>query len=266
MAAIRVAICAMIVLPLAFLAAGIAHADAGGDLRPNLALHVSPATIEIGVNYAGANEELAGTAPVGSQVAVVVSTAPTSSFLSKKDKVLGVLWMNTESVKVENAPVVYLVYTSAPLGGLLPPGDPLRAELDSSGPVAGASVVDAEGGASITAAEAKEYLDGLCQIRLGEGLYGLHEGGVTLHDGAWQVPVALPSTAPPGDYQVTAYAIADNTVVGKAVTDFTIEKSGVVSLLANMAHNSPSVYGGMSILLAGTIGLGVARLFSKGRN
>ncbi|MDA8217141.1 MAG: TIGR02186 family protein [Dehalococcoidales bacterium] len=258
------AVYALLPIALVFLVFAVPPARAAGGKSSSFALGVTPAAVEVDINYAGAQVKLSGRAPAGTGMVAVVSSKPSPESISKKGKRLGFLWMTTGQVEVENVPAVYLVYSSGKLDGLVAADEPVRGRLDSAFPLVDASVLDVDHDDTVLSAEtAQPYLEGLQDIRQSEGLYGVHEGGIEPGDEGWQATVDLPAAAPPGAYAVTAYFVRDGRVVDEETASFVVEKAGLVSTLANLAHGNPSVYGGFSVFLAVILGLGVGRVFSQ---
>ena len=263
MIGIRHLICALLLTSLTVVAASPAHAEP--ESAPSaLTVQVLPATVDIDINYGGALVNLSGTSAVPAQIALKVSSPKAARSVSKKNKVAALLWMTTEHARIENLPSLFAVYSSAPLREILSPEDLARLELDPSfAALLGEATVVSDGKETepIPASEAQEYLLGLRDIRVAQGLYSVHEGDVALHGTRWTASLALPTTAPPGEYEVTAYAITDKQVVATAAATFDVKKAGVVNLLATLAHENPPVYGSLAILAAVVVGLGVGRLF-----
>jgi len=257
---------ALLLTSLTIVAACPAYADSTGAPSP-LSVEVEPSTVDIGINYAGASIVLGGNSAAADQIAIKVSSPRAASPVSKKSRVGGVLWLATDQATVEDVPAFFALYSSAPLREMLSPQDLARCELDPSfAPLLEEATVvsDASEAATVPASKAQEYLVGLRDIRVEQGLYSAREGDLAIHGTKWDATLDLPADAPPGDYEVTAYAIADKRIVSTATTTFMVEKAGAEEFLATMAHENPPVYGTLAILAAVGVGLGIGRIFGGG--
>lgn len=268
MSASRTIASLLLFAPLVLLAAAPVYADQGSATAPaTLSVRASPPTVAIDLNYGGSRVELDGVRPEGAHIALTVASPDTATHVSKKGKVFGFVWMTTERVTIDHLPTLYVISSSAPLEELLPAADLAQLGLDPSfaALLKRASVArDGYDGGSLSGLPAREYVLGLRDIRIGQSLYAVHEGEVALHGTDWTTSVALPAEAPPGKYEVTAYAIVDQKVVGQATGSFSVEKTGMVSLLGTMARDNASAYGTLAIVAVVGIGLGVGRLLGGG--
>ncbi len=99
-------------------------------------------------------------------------------------------------------------------------------------------------------------------------LYSISSGNISLTENQgkqnYYVLMNWPYQAAPGGYTVTVYAVRDKKVVETAEAHVTVEQVGVVKSFANMAKDSASFYGVISILAALGAGFGVGMVFRKG--
>ena len=231
---------------------------------PSLTIHVQPSAVDIGINYQGARVNLGGVLSDPAQIAIKVASSKIDKPVSKKNRVAGIIWMANQQAKVKNIPSLFAIYSSAPLLEILAPDDLEQTDLD---PTFGALLSKANVVSNDAKAEpiqdplANDYLLGLRDVLVAQGLYFVREREVDIHGSEWAATLDLPAAAPPGSYEVTAYAIADKRVIATANATFEVRKAGVVDLLSELAHEHPPVYGTMAILAAICVGLGVGRLF-----
>jgi hypothetical protein len=269
---------ALAAIPLAALLAATwttARADEGSELA------VSPETVEIGLNYSGADVTISGTTPEGADVVLVVEGPLDSVKMKKMGKVMGLLWMTVEQAEVEDMPAFHIVGSSEPIESLLSREQQVRLGVspECSDILDRAAAVDPDDGSPLSEEKQTEFVTALRDKYIREGRYTpwrcYHEaraaecdtatpsGGIIRpdDDGHWETSISLPSDAPLGEYSVEAYYIRDGQEVGAASTTFNVEKVGVVDALGTMAEDKAPLYGAMSLAIAIVMGLTIGFVF-----
>jgi hypothetical protein len=249
-------------------------------------VQVSPGTVEVGVNFGGADVTLSGEAPEGTDVVMTVGGPLDSVKLMKKGKVLGLFWMIVDQAEVKNMPTFHVVLSSRPIDEVLSREEQVRLGVD---PVASrildrAEVVDPDDERPVSAEKAAEFTTALRDIYIKDrryapcvschlvppgagaahmGAMAPSDGDIRLEDGRWQASVSLPSDAPLGDYSVQVYYVRGGQVVGGDSATFNVKKVGLVDSLGTMAEDNAVLYGAMSLAIAIAIGLTIGFIFPR---
>ena len=254
------------------------------------AVTATPSVVEVGISFGGADLHLEGPVPPGAQVAVKISTRPSAVKLSKKSRVMGIFWMTTERAVVENMPAFHAIYASQPVETLLSREEQIRigADGECEGIMSQARVIsDSPESAPLPPQQAREYVVGLRDMYIKSGRYvpcvSCHRtqlgtsvphsataaarwDAVQLGQDRWQLDLRLPSDAPLGDYDVTAYYIQAGKVISSQSTRFSVSKSGLVEVLGSMATRNAPAYGALSLVVVVLAGLTIGFVFPKGRH
>jgi hypothetical protein len=256
---------------------------AWADEEPELV--VSPQTVNIGLNFSGADVTIGGKTPEGAAVVLVVDGPLDPVKIREKGKVLGLFWMTVDQAEVEDMPAFHIVRSSQPIEHLLSIEQQVRLGVDpeSSNILDQARAVDPGDERPLSQEKQTEFVTALRDTYITEGQYTpwrcYHEaeaadcdatapnGAVIQPDGRghWQTTLGLPSDAPLGNYSVEAHYVKDGQVVMSEVATFNVEKTGVVDALGTMAEDNAMLYGAMSLAIAMVIGLGTGFVFTRRR-
>ncbi len=254
-----------------------ARADEGPDLV------VSPDTVDIGLDFSGADVTIGGTTPDGADVVLVVEGPLDSVKMRKTGKVMGLLWMTVEQAEVEDMPAFHIVGSSQPIESLLSREQQIRLGVspECSDILDRAKAVDPDDGSPLSEEKQTEFVTALRDKYIRDGRYtpwrcyheagaaecdtAIPSGGIIRPDneGHWETSVSLPSDAPLGEYRVEAYYVRDSQEVGAASTTFIVQKTGVVDALGSMAEDNAMVYAAMSLAIAIIIGLTIGFVFPR---
>ncbi len=253
-----------------------------------LTLDASPNVVDVGLNFAGADVQIYGTALKGTEVVLKVDGPTESVKLNKKGKVLGLFWMTVDQAKVENMPSFHLVRSSEEMDKILSGDEQVRLGVDPmlASIMGQARAVDAGAEAGLSEGKASEFVAGLRDLYIGSGRYApctdCHntppgtsvadtgvmvpsDGLIHLADGRWETLVSLPWDAPLGDYTVESYCVRDGQMVGSDSTTFTVRKVGLVDSLGTMANENGVLYGAMSLGIIIAVGMVIGFVFPRGR-
>jgi hypothetical protein len=254
-----------------------AWADEGPELV------VSPDTVDIGLDFSGADVTIAGTTPEGADVVLVVEGPLDSVKMRKTGKVMGLLWMTVEQAEVENMPAFHIVGSSQPIESLLSREQQIRLGVspECSDILDRAEAVDPDDGSPLSEEKQTEFVTALRDKYIRDGRYTpwrcYHEAGAAEcdtatpsggvirpdNDGQWETSISLPSDAPLGEYSVEAYYVRDGQEVGATSASFNVEKVGVVDTLGTMAEDNAVIYAVMSLAIAIAIGLTIGFVFPR---
>lgn len=196
-----------------------------------------------------------GSSPL--QVVISVSGPHHPVTVRRKDKRAGIIWVNSASALIDDAPSFYSVATTVPLAEAL--SDNEDAKYKVSIPRAISSV----GTQIATEGHAAEFIDAVIRIRTNNGLYQMHEGAVELmSETLFRTEIDLPSNLTAGEYTARILITRDQQVVDVFETKLDIQKVGIERWLYNLAHDNAVYYGLMSLFIAITAGWMASAVFS----
>ncbi|MGP1354883.1 TIGR02186 family protein [Roseicyclus sp.] len=216
--------------------------------------------ISITTNFAGSEILIFGAVsrdapPPGDsdlEVVITVEGPPRPVTVRRKDRRFGV-WMNTDAIEVDAAPTFYAVATTDALHAIMTHTEDLRHRVSIPWAIraVGTGVADQE-----------RFVDALVRLRLGEDLYQLNEGAVTLRDETlFDTSVRLPANLTEGDYRTRIFLLRDGEVIDVLTQDITVRKVGLERWIFNLAHERPLVYALVSLAIAIGAGWGASAVF-----
>ena len=169
------------------------------------------------------------------------------------------IWVNTDTVKVRQAPSFYAVATTRPLDDILSETERLRYGIGMDQAVRRVS-------GSTTVADTTPFTQALVRLREANGSYALLDGKVSVaEDTLFQTRIDMPANLVEGDYAAEFFLIRDRAVVSSAATIITVEKTGIERWLYNLSRQRPLAYGLMSVALALAAGWLAAAAFRLAR-
>lgn len=216
---------------------------------------VEPARVEAGSWYSGATLHVRGSVDERSQVAIRVTGPDEHRPFNRRAKIGGLIWGGIEHVSFEHAPSLYALYTSAALGAVARPA--VRDRL-----LLGYEALAARMDVRAVHADRREMIEQLVRLKEGEGLYRLAPGAVHLADAqrgrrSFEVRLALPSTAAPGDIEVAVFELADGDVIGEDRMTVRLERVGMPAFLFRLAHEQSTLFGLLAVFALLVTGIGV---------
>ena len=188
------------------------------------------------------------------QVIVTVTGPAAPVDVRRKERVAGI-WINTDSVEIDEAPRFYAVATTGPLFDVLSHTEDLRHRV--SIPRAIRSV-----GAPPEVADAARFTEALIRLRRESGLYQLLEGAVRLEEETlFQTRIQLPANLTEGNHEVRIFLTRGRQVVDRQEALLGVRKVGLERLAYTLAHDRPALYGLLSLLIAAFAGWGASAAF-----
>ncbi len=169
--------------------------------------------------------------------------------------------MNVGEIKVEDAPSLYLVMSSAKELLTAAPAEAtwgyraLEKRIVFSG--------------KIEPSERQEFLKQFLELKESEHIYSSRPGALKVAaaaGGASPVTVSfpLPTNIKPGTYKICLSVIADGKAVSNTCTDFTVEMVGFPDLMAKLAYQHGVAYGVLAVVIAIVVGFAMGFLFKGG--
>lgn len=231
-----------------------------GQSRATVSCQATPALIPITLGYHGVPLEIRGESAPGDDVIVKVSTAAADAHLKYKGKAGGIFWMKLGTLIFKNIPGTYLLSSSAALDKVLSPAE---REQNNIGYDALQKKVQIE--AEHGALPAGDWFGQFLDFKKHEQVYAVAEGNVKVDaNGGYQLTLAWPYQAQPGKYTVEVITARNGKVTGKAESAVTVEMTGVVKEISNLASNHRAAYGILAIVIALAVGFAVGNIFKKG--
>lgn len=223
-------------------------------------IRLFPDRVDIGAFFQGVEVNIHGEIPPGCEAVVEIEGTAAREELLRKGR-RGGLWMAVGEIRVENAPNLYLVLSSAPKvpqleGRETPWGFPaLRSRVKFQG--------------ALTDQELDLFFKEFLELKKSEELYGAVPGvlkigkspeGQTTLKGTFP----LPAKVPPGNYRVRLSVVKDGRVLEQKNEELEVKMVGFPALLAALAYEHASFYGIIAVVIAIATGFIMGFLF-KGK-
>lgn len=187
-------------------------------------------------------------------IIVTVSGPDLRTTVRKKNRAFGI-WVNTESVEIDEAPSFYAVATTGPLRDILSNTDDLRHRISIDRAV---RLV----GESGKVENPGDFRAAVIRLNRAAGVYFEDIGGVDVIERTlFQTHFQLPSNIVEGDYEARVFLLRGGAVLDDFVTAIEVRKVGVERWIFNLAHDNAPVYGVLSIFVALFAGWGASEAF-----
>lgn len=197
-----------------------------------------------------------GQAPL--DIVITLSGPPRTDIVRRKERRFGI-WVNTEGVRVRQAPTYYAVATTRPLTEILSQTERLRHQIGLD------QAVRRVGGHS-TLTDTTAFTEAMVRLRLANGLFVRAEGGVTLaQETLFQARFDLPTNLVEGTYATRFFLVRNQQVISTGETAITVQKAGIERWLFNLSQERPLAYGLLSVALALAAGWLAATVFRLAR-
>lgn len=230
-----------------------------------LTVNVSPETVAINLSYNGTTLQVNGQSKAGDDLIVRITNTNGDAHYKYIGKAGGLVWMKQGDISFNNVPGVYLLYSSRDLELLLSPAEQ-KANLIGFEALKGA--LEIETASPELLSDKERWNNEFIRFKEKERLYTIQTGTVTRKHGqdsdTYQVEIFWPYQAATGDYLVEAMAVRDGKIVESVKTNFTVERTGLVKKLTDMAFNQAALYGIMAVIIAIVAGFAVGLIFKKG--
>lgn len=187
---------------------------------------------------------------------VIIAVAGPSEPLTvrRKDRRYGI-WVNVDSVIVDQAPSFYAVATTGPLTTVLTDVEDLEHRISIERAVQTV-------GTTFATDNPQDFSEAIIRIRNENGLYQLLEGGVDLSEETlFATSIALPSNLVEGDYTARIFLTRGGKVVDSHDVSIDVSKVGLERWIYNLAHERPLIYGLLSLFIAIAAGWSASAVF-----
>jgi uncharacterized protein (TIGR02186 family) len=220
--------------------------------------------ITIDFFYHGSTVSVKGLSDAGRDLVIKITSPEGHQVLKKKGKVGGLLWMNVGTLKFENTPNLYEVFSTKKLDDILS-----RDEMEKHTIGYAALRKHVEVSSVADDAEKTQWFNEFVKFKEDSNLYAASSSKIAVtpkKNGLQEYYILTdwPYQAAPGEYTVTVYAVKNRKVVEQAESHVKVEQVGMVKALAGMAANRAAFYGFLSVGIALSAGFGVGMVFRKG--
>ena len=188
------------------------------------------------------------------QVIVTASGPKEPVVVRRKEKKLGI-WVNVDSVTVDEAPSFYAVATSAPFAEVVSSVEDQRHEISIRRAIRSV-------GADMSIEDAQAFSEAVVRIREDNGLYSLRENTVTVaEETLFNTSIKMPANLTEGDYVTRVFLTRGKEVISVYETTIDVRKVGLERWLYNLSRQQPLVYGLLSLAIAIFAGWGASAFF-----
>jgi len=248
------------------LLAGLLCSPPIGETAVTLKTKLDPAVIHIGAFYNGDRVSVTGEAPAKSEVVIRVKGKRQDLEFQRKGRVLGILWMNLETVTFHNLPNVYLLFTAKSF-------EDMAQSKEGEPGVREVSLNSLQNEVDITPnpTDKPALLEELLKLKKSEGLYGvrndaIHYGESQGSTKSFAATLSMPPRLSPGEYGVEVFALNQGNIVARTTAQLKVDEVGLPALLSALAFEHGGLYGILASLIAIAAGLLMGLLFkgSKG--
>ncbi len=214
----------------------------------------------MGAFYGGAKFHVEGTAPAGSKIAVAIRGESVEESLNRKSRA-GIIWVNSGKVHVSGVPSLLLVFSSEPVATLLSRQATDDYQLDAEAVMKNLKMAPPE-------MDQQRLREDFFKLKERQGIYRFLPGTVKIDEAQgrparFTLDVDWSKKAPPGRYEVTAYAVKNGSVVSQAMEPLEVRETGFPEWMASLAQNRPMLYGLLAVLCALAAGFGIDFVASK---
>jgi len=237
---------------------------AGGNAHAMLTAKANHDRITIDFFYHGSTVSVKGLSDAGRDLVIKITSPEGHQVMKQKGKVAGVLWMNVGTLKFENTPNMYELFSTKKVDDILSREERAKHTIGYD-----ALADHVEVNPTANAAEKTQWFGEFVKFKEASNLYRTDFGKIEMNDlpdghQEYFIQTEWPYQAAPGAYTVSVYAIKDGKVVEQAESHVRVEQVGMVKTLAGMAKDSAAVYGFLSVGIALSAGFGVGLVFRKG--
>jgi len=188
------------------------------------------------------------------EVVVAVSGPSEPVTVRRKARRFGI-WVNTDSVLVDSAPIFYAVATSKAFGDVLTDVEDLRHRISIERAIRSV-------GAAMQTSSVQDFTDAVVRIRENAGLYKIVENSVAIDEQTlFRTAIDMPANVTEGDYSMRIFLTRSGEVVSFYETNIDVRKVGLERWLFNLSRENPMMYGLMSLAIAIAAGWGASAAF-----
>lgn len=229
---------------------------AGHAASAGLVIDTSQRTVNIRSGFTGINLLVFGAIlhPGGRipdeapDIAVVVEGPLNSIAVREKEKLAGVIWVNSERNDFRSVPSFYGIASTRPLDELI---DRKTADIYQLG----LNHIYFSPTGRLETEKIHRFQDGLVDLRQRGGQFVERDGGVEITQNVlYRTRIPMPADVPVGVYRASAYLIQDGRVLSVEETEVQVEKQGFERLMTVFAQDYSLLYGLCAVLISLLLG------------
>lgn len=229
---------------------GDAHAK---PLIADLSRHI----IEIDSSFRGTQLILFGARQSAGDVMVVVRGPARDYTLRKKERVGGI-WINRYTTQLFDTPDYYAIAATKPLELLIAPALAQALGLGLSHlnlPDRMKDDEDTAASGAIVSPIKREFNDAYIAFQQTRGVYRTSNDDIAfMGDTLFKTTINFPDTIPRGIYTAETYLFNNGRLISVQSTPLVVRKSGFDAVVYDMAHQHPTLYGMIAVILAVSAG------------
>jgi len=175
---------------------------------------------------------------------IVVVQSERHDMIIRRKELIGPVWANKTALTLKDIQGYYAITSTRPLDLILS-----AEQLEFLG--AGLDQLKIVFDEPVSAAEMQAFRRGFIRNMRAKKLYSQQEGAISiLDDILFRAILEFPANMPVGDYQVDVYLVRDGEIILAEKSPLEVGKAGIERVIYNFAHERPSLYGMMAVLVA----------------
>ena len=224
-------------------------------------LRLRPGEVALGLTYHGTTVHAEGDAPQNCDLVLVCSGAARPLTLKKKEKALGLLWLNRGELHFNEVPELYLLQSSAPLDQLATPETLAQWGV-------GQVALQQRALPGQPQIDGNHWFGELLKLKQRDELYSFAEQSLSLRDAPprvhWSAALHFPANLCAGEYEVRLLGFRNGAASLLASQALRAQHVGAVATIHTVAHRHGLLYGIAAVLIALAVGLATGFAFGLG--
>lgn len=217
--------------------------------------------IKINAFYHGSHIKISGDTDLATDLVIKITSPEGESQLREKGKV-GPFWLNTEKLRFEHVPNLYLQYSTREIKDILSQDEADKYVIGYPAMEKHTRLVPLK-----KDSEKTKWFNEFVKFKEAAGVYQISPERISLNknraESLYSITVDWPYQAQPGKYLVTVYEVDHNKVIGKTEASISVKQDGIVKTIGDLASKNGALYGVLSIVIALVVGFGISLIFKK---
>ncbi|TAK71450.1 MAG: hypothetical protein EPO19_05030 [Betaproteobacteria bacterium] len=212
-------------------------------------LVVAPQSSQVNIttDFAGSDLKAIG-AMDGPGDLIIKVVGPQQEATLSREVQLGPFWVGGDTVKMEGAPSLLFLYSTAPIASILPPAEREKYALLLEG-------VPVRIEPQLTAHAADDWRKAFFRLKERQGYYHENDRAIRVFGNRLFIAdMRLPGDLQIGTYTVETLLVKSGKVVGHNVGNFRVRLSGIERWVWNAAHEHSWLFGSLFTLAAMVLG------------
>lgn len=194
---------------------------------------------------------------------VIVVEGTHEPLISRRKSWVGGIWINTKSVRFEDVPSYYTIYSTRPIEEIAPRRT-LRENAIGFDHVVMRPSAELLEEIGVGPNQLAEFKDAVVRLKRKEGLYKEVGDGVEfIGKSLFRSTVQLPANVPVGPLATRIYLFRDGQLLTSSETKVTMRREGLEKLMHGFAFQQPFLYGVFAVFMAVISGLLASAIFSR---